>query len=55
MDADYVAASDYYRDALLADPQNLSLMEKSITAYMGTGQGGQNLHIAAEPRVSPFA
>ena len=39
IDADYIAASEYYRDALLADPQNMVLIEKSITAYLGTGQG----------------
>jgi tetratricopeptide (TPR) repeat protein len=35
---DYDAAAIYFRDALLADANNTSLMEQSLTAYLGVGQ-----------------
>ena len=35
---DYAAASEYFQSALIADPQNLDLMERAITAFVGTGQ-----------------
>lgn len=43
---DYEAASGYFNSALLADPNNLILMEQTITAYMGTGQGESAAAIA---------
>ena len=39
LQGDYVAASSYFRNALLSDPNNLVLMEQTLTAYLGTGQG----------------
>ncbi|SMX42738.1 tetratricopeptide repeat protein [Octadecabacter ascidiaceicola] len=38
MIGDYSAASDYFHDALLSDANNLSLMEQTITAFVGTGE-----------------
>jgi len=35
---DYSAAAGYFRDALLSDANNLSLMEQTITAFVGTGE-----------------
>ncbi|MCF2904709.1 tetratricopeptide repeat protein [Octadecabacter sp. CECT 8868] len=46
IDADYVKASEYFQSALIADPNNLTLMEQSITAYLGTGQGESAAAIA---------
>ena len=36
--ADYASAAEYFRSALLADPNNTELMEQTLTSYLGTGQ-----------------
>lgn len=38
LSGDNAAAAIYFRDALLADANNLALMDYSITAFLGTGQ-----------------
>ncbi|MFQ3183964.1 MAG: tetratricopeptide (TPR) repeat protein [Octadecabacter sp.] len=35
---DFSTAAIYFRDALLADANNIALMEQSLTAYLGVGQ-----------------
>lgn len=49
IDGDYSAAGGYFSAALLADPNNMALMEQTITAYLGTGQG-----ISAAAIARPF-
>lgn len=39
LNGDYVAAATYFRSALLSDPNNTVLMEQTLTAFLGTGQG----------------
>jgi len=46
LDGDYVSAARYFRGALLADPGNMVLMEQTLTALMGTGQGQAAASIA---------
>ncbi len=38
IEGDYKAASEYFQNALIADPQNQQLLEQALTAFMGTGQ-----------------
>lgn len=39
IDGDYVSASGFFQSALVADPNNMALMEQTLTAFLGTGQG----------------
>ncbi|WP_281984320.1 tetratricopeptide repeat protein [Thalassorhabdomicrobium marinisediminis] len=38
VNGDYGTAAAHYRHTLLADPTNTELMEKALTAYLGTGE-----------------
>lgn len=38
INGDYVAAADYFQNALLSDPRNAELMEQTMTAYLGSGE-----------------
>lgn len=38
VDGNYAAASEYFQNALLSDPSNLTLLEQALTASLGTGQ-----------------
>ncbi|WP_375280042.1 tetratricopeptide repeat protein [Pseudooctadecabacter sp.] len=35
---DYAAAADYFQNALIADPNNTTLMEQTLTSYLGSGE-----------------
>jgi len=38
LSGDYSAASDYFQSALIADPNNTTLMQQTLTAYLGSGE-----------------